>query len=102
MNLKMNTKEIYDNEIAPLLREAGDICTKNDIPFLAVVEYASGMIGRTSFQTNDECIEMVMIRHCAKTSPNIDAYMIGLMRWAKKKNINLDASIVIRQLTSDF
>jgi hypothetical protein len=71
------------------------------MPFLAVVEYAPAMIGRTAFQANDECIEMVMIRHCAKTAPNIDSFVIGLMQWAKDKNVSLDHSIVMRRLQPD-
>ena len=95
------TEQIYDREIAPKLKEVGDLCVKHGIPFLAVAEYLPGKIGRTAFQTNDECISMVMIRHCVKTAPNIDGYVIGLVQWAKKKNINMDASIVMRQFTSD-
>ena len=93
------TEEIYDNEIAPLLRQAGELCIKHGIPFLAVAEYTPGLIGKTAFQSVSECIEMVMIRHCAKTAPNIDGYVIGLMRWANEKNVDMDASIVMRQLS---
>ncbi|GAH11511.1 unnamed protein product [marine sediment metagenome] len=95
------SEEFYDNKIAPKLKEVGDLCAKYGVPFLAVAEYAPGKVGRTAFQTNEECIEMVMIRHCAKTAPNIDGYVIGLMRWAREKNINTDASIVMRQLTDN-
>jgi len=98
----VKTEKIYDKEIAPKLKEAGDLCVKHGIPFLAVAEYAPGMVGRTSFQTNDECIEMVMIRHCAKTAPNIDGYVIGLMRWAREKHISWNASIVMRSLDPNF
>jgi len=95
------SEKIYDEEVAPLLAKAGNICMENGIPFLALAEYAPGAIGRTSFATNDECIEMVMIRHCAKTAPNIDGYIIGLMRWAKRNRISLDASIVMRLMDAD-
>lgn len=91
-------EKLYDEEIAPKLKEVGDLCVKNGMPFLAIVEYAKGKIGMTAFQSDDECIEMVMIRHCAKTAPNIDGYVIGLMRWAEKNNVNMDASIVMRRL----
>jgi len=93
----MNEK-IYDTEIAPKLKEVGELCVKYGIPFLAVTEYAPGEIGETRFQTTNECLEMVMIRHCAKTAPNIDGYVLGLMKWAKKNNISMDGSIVMHQL----
>ncbi len=95
------TEQIYDREIAPKLKEVGDLCLKYGIPFLAVAEYLPGKIGCTEFKTNDECIEMVMIRHCSKTAPNVDGYVIGLIRWAKKKGISMNASFVMRQFTSD-
>ena len=94
------TEKLYDDIIAPKLLEIGEICVKNNIPFLAVVEYASSMIGKTQLQTKDECLEMVMIRHCAKTAPNLDGYVLGLMKWANKKGVNMDASMVVRQLRS--
>ena len=92
----MNESEkVYDEEIAPKLHEVGKLCEKHGIPFLAVAEYTPAMIGKTAVRTNDECIEMVMIRHCAKTAPNIDGYVIGLLRWAKKNNVDMSGSIVM-------
>lgn len=96
------SEKIYDQEIAPKLKEVGDLCVANGIPFLAVAEYALGMIGKTAFQTNDECIEMVMIRHCAKTAPNIDGYVIGLARWANQNHVNVDSSFIMKQLIGDL
>ena len=95
------TEEIYDEEIAPLLKKAGDLCVKYGIPFLAVTEYSPGEVGETRFQTNDECLKMVMIRHCVKTAPNIDGFLIGLIRWAKDKGIDMDQSIFLRQYMID-
>lgn len=99
--MKKQNEKIYDNEIAPKLKEVGDLCVQHGISFLAVAEYAPGMIGRTAVQTKDECIEMVMIRHCAKTAPNIDGYVIGLIRWANKNNVNMDSSLIMKQLDPD-
>lgn len=95
------TEKIYDEEIAPLLKKVGDLCVKHGIPFLAVAEYAPAMIGRTEFRTNDECIEMLMISHMAKTAPNIDGFLIGLIRWAKGKYINMNQSIFLKQYMND-
>ena len=93
----MDTEKIYDKEIAPKLLEIAKICKEYGFPFLAVVEYAINKIGRTEIATHDECLKMTMIRHCTKTAPNIDAYLIGLIKWAKENNINMDSSIFLRQ-----
>jgi len=92
------SEEFYDEEIAPKLMEIGERCRAKGIPFMAIVEYAPGMIATTQLPTKDECIEMVMIRHCAKTAPNIDGYIIGLSRWANEKNIDTSGSMVMNQL----
>jgi len=94
-------EKIYDKEIAPKLKEIGEICVKHDIPFLAVAEWAPGKVGRTDFQTQDECIDMVMIRHCAKTAPNIDGYVIGLVRWARAHKVDFSRSIVLQRWWQD-
>lgn len=98
---KSKTEKLYDEKIAPLLKKACDMCADNGVPFLALAEYNSDEIGETSFQTNDECLRMVMTRHCFKTSPNIDGYFIGLIRYAKKHNIDMGESIVVRLLNLD-
>ena len=94
-------EKIYDEEIAPKLLEIANLCEKHEIPFLAVAEWAPNEIGRTSVQVPDEGIEMVMIRHCAKTAPNIDSYFIGISRWCKKVGADTSASIVMRRLVKD-
>ena len=90
------SEKLYDEVIAPKLKEIGDLCVKNGIPLFAFVEYEPGKTASTSFQTNDECIEMVMVRHCAKTAPNVDGYIIGLSRWAKKHNVDVSGSMVLK------
>ena len=98
--MEMTTEKIYDNEIAPKLLEISKICETHKIPFLAVVEWAAGKIGSTSLQTPNEGLEMTMIRHCAKTAPNIDGYYFGLSRYANEKNIDTSNSIVMNLLNN--
>jgi hypothetical protein len=97
----MNTEKIYDTEIAPKLLEIAKICEANGIPFLALVEWAPGNIGRTELRTKDECLEMIMVRHCAKTAPNIDGYVLGLAKWANKEGIDMRGSFVMRPYIDD-
>ena len=91
-------EKFYDEVIAPKLMEIGKICTEKGIPFLAVAEYAPGEVGETRMIAPDECLKMVMIRHCTKTAPNIDGYCIGLLRYANEKGIDTGASIVMSML----
>jgi len=93
-------EKIYDTEIAPKLLEIAKICETYKIPFLAIAEWEKGKVGRTELKTNDECLEMVMVRHCAKTAPNIDGYIIGLSRYAKEKNIDTSGSIVMMRMVN--
>ena len=95
------TEKIYDEEIAPKLLEIAKLCEAKRIPFLALTEWSPGKVGRTELKVENECIEMLMVRHCAKTAPNIDGYIIGLGKWAKEKNVRMDASIVMRKMFSD-
>ena len=79
------TEKFYDDVIAPKLMEIGELCVKNNIPFLAVIEYDPGELGRTFFQTADENMAMTMMCHCARTVPNMDSYVLGIIKWAKNK-----------------
>jgi hypothetical protein len=97
----MTTEEIYDEEIAPRLLEIGKICEANGIPFLALAEYSPGNVGRTELQTKDECLEMIMVRHCAKTAPNVDGYILGLAKWANREGIDIKGSFVMQPYIDD-
>lgn len=93
-----DNEKFYDEAIAPKLMEVCELCKAKKIPFLAVVEYAPGEIGSTSMQHPDECLNMVMIRHCTKTTPNIDAYILGLARYAVEKGIDTRSSLIMQLL----
>ena len=98
----MDTSEkFYDYEIAPRLMKICELCEEKGMPFLAAVEYVPGLFGLTQLIIKGECIEMVMIRHCAKTAPNIDGYIIGLSRWAKENDIDTSGSIIMNLLQAE-
>lgn len=94
-----DTEAWYDAEIAPELLRLGKACETRGLSFIAVVEYAPGLRGETSALSKEASLEMVMLRHCARTVPNIDSYVLGLARYAKENGISTDASIVMRALT---
>lgn len=88
----------YDREIAPKLLELGESCRARGMSFLSVVEYEPGNRSRTFTVTDNADLEMVMIQHCAQTAPNLDSYVIGLIRYCREKGIDTRASIVMQQL----
>lgn len=88
----------YDREIAPKLLELSSACHGRGMSFLSVVEYEPGSRARTRRLTEAAGLEMVMIEHCAHTAPNIDGYVLGLIRYCREKGIDTGASIVMRQL----
>ena len=53
-------EKFYDEEIAPKLKEVGELCVKRGMPFLALVEF-DGDIGETSFRPYNEGLKMLMV-----------------------------------------
>lgn len=89
-------EEWYDREIAPKLLELAEACRARDMSFLSVVEYEPGCRSRT-FQLRESAgLEMVMIQHCAQTAPNIDGFMIGLIRYCREQGIDTSGSMFVR------
>ena len=93
-----DNEKYYDDVLTAKLAEIARLCKKKAIPFLAVIEYAPGKIGETRMQTPDECLKMVMIRHCTKTAPNVDGYIMGLAKYTRDKGIDTSGSIVMQRL----
>src|SRR5688572_29931314 len=89
-------EEWYDREIAPKLLELANACGDRGMSFLSVVEYEQGGRSRTQRLTESAGLEMTMIAHCAKTAPNIDGYMIGLIRYCRENGIDTGASMFVR------
>lgn len=86
----------YDREIAPKLLELCQACQERGMPFLSVVEYEPGSRSSTFMLGENPGLEMVMIQHCAKTAPNIDGFMIGLLRYCREKGIDTSGSMFVR------
>ena len=94
-----DNEKFYDEVIAPKLKEVASLCKEVGMPFFAVVEYAPGDIGETTMQFPCECLKMVMVRHCFKTAPNIDGYVLGLAKYANQKGMDMSGSFVMRPFT---
>lgn len=94
------SEKYYDEVIAPALKEIAEKCLSNGMSMVAVVEYEPGERGRTRVMQTDAGLEMTMINHCAKTAPNVDGYVLGLVRYANERGIPLGGSLVMRQMAA--
>ena len=93
----MTNEDFYDTEIAPVLLELAVKCRDQGLSLLAVVQFGPKATDRgdTIAMQPDASLPMVMVRHCMKTAPNVDSYMIGLTRYCKEKNIETSSSIYL-------
>lgn len=96
-----NKEEIYDKEIAPLLKLIGDRCTEANIPFVGVAEYAKASRGTTFYLPADCDLSMVMLNQCAKMGTNVDGYLMGLVKYAKEKNIDYSSSFAMKSIAGE-
>ena len=94
------SEQLYDEEIAPVLLELSRKCEARGVSFIAVVEYERGARGRTSTISDGAGLEMRMLDFCARTAPNIDGYVISLIRYCREHGIATDSSIVMNRLDS--
>jgi hypothetical protein len=88
-------EEWYDREIAPKLLELCNACADRGMAFLSAVEFAPGKLAQTYRVTPAAGLEYVMLQYCARTVPNLDSYVIGLIRYCREKGIDTSASMVM-------
>lgn len=92
-------EEYYDEVIAPLLADVAEKCIEKGMSFIGVVEYEKDGRGRTRTLQSDASLEMRMIDHCAKTAPNVDGYIIGLVKYCREKEISMVDSFVLKDFS---
>jgi hypothetical protein len=88
----------YDAEIAPALAALAKRCHERGMAFLATVEYKPGSRGGTYYLTEDAGIAMQMLHLCARTAPNVDAYVMNLTRYANEHGIDTAESFVLTRM----
>lgn len=93
-----NGEQWYDAEIAPALAELAKRCNERGMSFVAVVEYRPCDRGGTYMLTEDAGLPMQMLQLCARTAPNVDAYVMNLARHCKANGIDTGASFVMNHL----
>lgn len=89
------TEAIYDAKIAPALKRVMEICAKEGMGMLAVVEFGKGEIGRSEVAPQGSCMEMHITRMAARCHGNIDALIMGIMKYARAHG---HSSIFLKQL----
>jgi hypothetical protein len=89
------SEAIYDEKIAPLLMQAGKLCEEHGLAMVAVVEYEPGKRGETRMLPDGSGLAMKMLSMLAMAGENVDGYMIGLTRYAKKHGIDTSGSIFL-------
>ena len=95
-----DTEAFYDSEIAPVLADLAKRCTDRGMSFVAAVEYVPGNHAGTYMMVEGACLQMEMIRMCSKTAPNVDSYLINLIRFCKENKIDLRGSLFLRDKLS--
>lgn len=89
------SEALYDERVAPLLKQAAEICIDLNLPFLAVVEYGPDKRGETRVITPDEGLAMTMARGVIQHGINVDGYLIGLIRHCNKNGIDITGSMFL-------
>lgn len=86
----------YDVEISPALAALALRCEERGMAFAAAVEYKPGAHAGTYLVGPDACLPMQMVSLCSRTAPNVDAYMISLLKLLKARREDTGQSIALR------
>lgn len=79
-----NQEKIYDEEIAPLLLKAGEICQKHGMTIVAQVEYEPGEFGLTAAMGENPSLAMQMLRWLAMAKTDIGRFLRQVQNHARK------------------
>lgn len=101
-NEKMNheNESWYDAEIAPALAELARRCHERGMAFVASVEFMPNRRGTTVYMTEHAGLAMQMQCMCAETAPNMDAYVLSVLRYCKDQGLDYGDTFVLRDIMS--
>lgn len=91
------SESVYDKEVAPLLKQAGEICERHGMPFVAQVEYQPGDFGQTAFLGENPSIAMRLLLWAALAKGNLDQLFFAAARHGKEHGHD---SIVLARLAA--
>ena len=89
------SEAIYDEQIAPLLMQAGKLCEQHGLAMVAVVEYDKEKRGETRCLPEGSGLAMRMLSMLAASGNNIDRFLTGVIRFCNREGIPLDESMFI-------
>jgi hypothetical protein len=93
MNLTEKEK-FYDTEIAPKLLELTRSCTEHELSLICQVEWNPNRHGITHNVAEKSSFIMKMALILAKTNGNLDAFVMSVLRFAKKEGVDTSESLV--------
>lgn len=81
-----NKEQLYDNEIAPKLRQLAERCQELDMPLFAAVDYGTGeeALGCTVCPHKNSGIQWKLISFAAGCKGNLDLLIRQIVRHAEK------------------
>lgn len=88
------TEQIYDDEIAPMLRAVVEKCQALGLHMVAHVEWADGGSGITQWVPDGASVQMRMTQLAAHAHGNFDALGMNMLR-----NFDCKASMILHRFT---
>jgi len=80
----VSCESIYDEQIAPLLKQAGEIAAKHDMSFVAQVEYESDGVGVSKWLSPSAAFPTKLVYWASECQGNFDALAMQVMRLGEK------------------
>lgn len=90
-----STEEWYDRVIAPALMDLAKACEAKGVPFLAVVEYRPGDVGRTTAAVDKATTLMRMTHIASYTAPNMDGLVIQIAKDCRQRGVDMSNSFIM-------
>jgi len=78
------SEQIYDEQIAPLLAQAAELCKQYGMSLVAAVEYEPGSLGHTRLLSKDWTGAIGMVDEAVFACGNIDRLVISVARRARQ------------------
>lgn len=91
------SEAIYDEQIAPLLLQAGKLCEQHGLAMVAVVEYEREKRGETRVLPDGAGLAMLMLSMLAASGNNIDRFLMSVIRFCNREGMPLEQSMFLRQ-----
>ncbi|AOV05687.1 hypothetical protein N5K37_14615 [Delftia tsuruhatensis] len=91
------SEAIYDEQIAPLLRQAGKLCEQHGLAMVAVVEYGKEARGETRLLPDGAGLAMHMLSMLADSGNNINSYLLKVIRFCNQERLPLEQSVFLQR-----